>query len=87
MEKNLWKFHLLFMQTHIYLWAFSWKIRLMLNNPENSSTTKTNKHSASSHLLFTHCAFHNTKSKHDYYRRKDFLENVSEDLKKHATKT
>ena len=38
------------------------------NNPEKSSTTKLNKHTASGFSLFTHCSFDRTKNKLDCYR-------------------
>ena len=41
------------------------------NNPEKSSTTKTNKHTPSSYSLFTHCSFDRTKNKLDYYMDKN----------------
>ena len=44
-------------------------------NPEKSSTTKINKHTASVYLLFTHWSFDATKNKLDYYRAKDCLKN------------
>ena len=36
------------------------------SNPETSSTTKTNKHTASGYSLFMHCSFDATKNKHYY---------------------
>ena len=50
------------------------KIGTFHNNPENSSTTKINKHTAFGYSLFTHCSFDAIKNKHDYYRGKDFKE-------------
>ena len=38
------------------------------NNPEKSSTTKTNKHIPSGCSLFIHCSFDVTKNKLDCYR-------------------
>ena len=43
------------------------KINACHNNPEKSSTNKTNKHKASGYSLFTHCLFDTTNSKLDYY--------------------
>ena len=63
------------------------KINTCHSNPEKSSTTKINKHIASAYLLFTHCSFDATKSKHDYYRAKDCMKNFSIELKKHVAKT
>ena len=48
------------------------KIDTCQRNPEKSSTTKINKHTASGYSLFTHCSFDDTKNKHDYYRGKDY---------------
>ena len=50
------------------------------NIPEKSSTTKINKHTASSYSLFTHYSFDVTKNKHDYYRDKDCMNNFWKDL-------
>ena len=55
------------------------------NNPEKSSTTKINKHTASSYSLFTHCSFDVTKNKHDYYRDKDCMKNFWKDLNRRST--
>ena len=56
------------------------------NNPEKSSTTKINKHTASGYSFFTHCSFDKTKNKLDYYRGKDCMKNFCLDLKEHITK-
>ena len=37
------------------------KMNTCQNNPEKSSTTKINKHTASGYSLFTHCSFDKTK--------------------------
>ena len=52
------------------------KISTCHNNPNESSATKTNKHTPSGYSLFTHCLFDTTENRPDYY----------EDLKKHVTK-
>ena len=40
------------------------------------------------YLLFTHCSLDNSKSKHNFYRSCDSMNNVCTDLKKmHATET
>ena len=62
------------------------KIDLCDNNPEKSSKTKTNKHKVSGCSLFAHYLFDVIKSKHNYYGGKDCMQNVCNDLKKHATK-
>ena len=41
------------------------------NNPEKSSTTKINKHTASGYSLFTYCSFDATKNKLSYDTGKD----------------
>ena len=56
------------------------------NNPEKSSTTKINKHTASGYSLFTHCSFDKTKNRLDYYRGEDCMKNFCLDLKGHVTK-
>ena len=56
------------------------------NNPEKSSTTKINKHTASGYSFFTHCSFDTTENKLDYHRGKNCMENFCLDLREHATK-
>ena len=56
------------------------------NNPEKSSTTKINKHTASVYSLFRYCSFNTTKNKLDYYRVKNCMKNFCVDLREHATK-
>ena len=51
-----------------------------------SWTTEINKYISSWYSLFTHYSFDNTKNNLDYYRGKDCIKKLSEDLKKHATK-
>ena len=55
------------------------------NNPEKSSATKINKHTASGYSFFTHCSFDTTKNKLDYYRGKNRMKNFCLDLRQHAT--
>ena len=43
------------------------------NNPEESSTTKINKHTPSGYAIFTHCSFDKSKRKRNYYRGKDCM--------------
>ena len=62
------------------------KIDTRHSNPKMASTTKINKHTASGYCIFTHSQFDATKNKHDYYRGKDCMKKISNDLKKHATK-
>ena len=62
------------------------KISTCRNNPEKSSTTKINKHTASGYSLFTYCSFGNTKNMLDYYRGQDCRKRFCKDLKSHAEK-
>ena len=62
------------------------KISTCYNNPEESSTTETNKHTPSGYSLFTHCSFDKTKSKLDYYRGEDCMKKLCLNLREHATK-
>ena len=62
------------------------KMNTCHNNPEKSSTTELNKHTASGYSLFTHCSFDVTKNKLDYYRGKNCMKNFCLDLRQQATK-
>ena len=62
------------------------KMNTCLNNPENSSTTKVNKHTSSCYSLFTHCSFDTIQNKLDYYRVKYCMKSFCLDLREHATK-
>ena len=56
------------------------------NDPKNSPTSKINKHTASGYSLFTHCSFHTTKNKLDYYRAKNCMKIFCLNLREYATK-
>ena len=56
------------------------------NNPNESSTTKINKHTPSGYSLFTHCSFDNLKNKLNYYKGEDCMKKFCKDLRTHATK-
>ena len=56
------------------------------NNPEESTTTKINKHTPSGYSIFTHCSFDKSKSKLNYYRGEDCMTKFCKDLREHATK-
>ena len=56
------------------------------NNPNESSTTKINKHTPSGYSLLTHCSFQTTKIRLDYCQGHDCMEKLCKDLKEHATK-
>ena len=62
------------------------KMSTCINNPDESSTTKINKHEPSGYSIFTHCLFDKSKSKLNYYRGKDCMKNFSKDLRGHASK-
>ena len=57
-----------------------------INNPNESSTTKINKHTTSGYSTFTHWSFDESKNKLNYYRGKDCMINFSKDLREHASK-
>ena len=62
------------------------KMSTCQNNPNESSTTKINKHTPSGYSLFTHCCFDNSKNKLNYYRGEDCMKKFCKDLRTHATK-
>ena len=62
------------------------KMSTCINSPNESSTTKINKHTPSGYSIFTHCSFHESKNKLNYYRRKDCMKKCSKDLREHASK-
>ena len=62
------------------------KMSTCYNNPEESSSTKINKHTPSGYSIFTHCSFNKSKSKLNYYRGEDCMTKFCKDLREHATK-
>ena len=62
------------------------KMSACQNNPNESSTTKINKHTPSGYSLFTHCSFDNSKNKLNYYIGEDCMKKFCKDLRTHATK-
>ena len=62
------------------------KLSTCYNNPEESSTTKINKHTPSGYSIFTHCSFDKSKNKLNYYRGEDCMKKFWKDLREHATK-
>ena len=62
------------------------KMSTCINNPNESSTTKTNKHTPSGCSIFTHCSFDKSKNKLNYYRGKDCMKKFSKDLREHVSK-
>ena len=62
------------------------KMSTCINNPNESSTTKINKHTSSGYSIFTHCSFDESKNKLNYCRGKDCIKKFCKDLKEHATR-
>ena len=62
------------------------KMSTCINNPNESSTTKINKHTPSGYSIFIDCSFNKSKNKLNYYRRKDCMKTFSKDLREHASK-
>ena len=62
------------------------KMSTCINNPNESSTTKINKHTPSGYSIFTHCSFDKSKNKLNYYRGKDCMRKFSKDLREHLSK-
>ena len=62
------------------------KMSTCINNPNESSTTKINKHTPSGYSIFTSCSFDELKNKLNYYRGKDCMKKFCKDLKEHATR-
>ena len=62
------------------------KMSTCINNPNESSTTKINKHTPSGYSIFTHCSFDKSKNKLNYYKSKDCMKKFSKDLREHASK-
>ena len=62
------------------------KMSTCINNPNESSTIKINKHTPAGYSIFTHCSFDESKNKLNYYRGKDCMKKCSKDLREHASK-
>ena len=62
------------------------KMSTCINNPNESSTTKINKHTPSGYSIFTHCSFDESNNKLNYYKGKDCMKKFSKDLREHASK-
>ena len=62
------------------------KMNTCHNNPEQSSTTRINKHTPSGYSLFTQCSFDTIKNRLDYYRGKNSIKIFYLDLREHATR-
>ena len=62
------------------------KMSTCINNPNESSTTKINKHTPSGYSIFTHCSFDESKNKLNYYRGDDCMKKFSKDLRERVSK-
>ena len=62
------------------------KMSTRINNPNESSTTKINKHTPSGYSIFTSCSFDESRNKLNYSRGKDCIKKFCEDLRIQATK-
>ena len=62
------------------------KMSTCINNSNESSTTKINKHTPSGYSIYTHCSFDESKSNLNYYRGKHCMKKFSEDLREDASK-
>ena len=62
------------------------KMSTCINNPNESSTTKINKHTPSGYSIFTSCSFDESRNILNYYRGNDCMKKFCEDLRIHATK-
>ena len=62
------------------------KMSTYYDNPEESSTTKINKHTPSGYSIVTNCSFNKSKNKLNYYRGEDCMKRFWKDLREHATK-
>ena len=62
------------------------KMSTCINIPNESSTTKINKHTPSCYSIITHCSFDKSKNKLNYYRGKESMKKFSKDLREHVSK-
>ena len=62
------------------------KMSTCINNPNELSTTKINKHTPLGYSIFTSCSFDESKNKLNYYRGKDCMKKFCKDLRIQATK-
>ena len=62
------------------------KVSTCINNRNESSTTKIDKHTPSGYSIVTSCSFDESKNKLNYYRGKDCMKKFCKDLKEHATR-
>ena len=71
---------------YAYLECLLEKKNSCYNNPEESSTTKINKHTPLGYSIVTHWSFDKSKNKLNYYRGDDCMKRFCKDLREHATK-
>ena len=71
---------------YAYLECLLEKMSTCINNPNESSTTKINKHTPSGYSIFNSCSFDESKNKLNYYRGKVCMKKFCKDLKEHATR-
>ena len=57
------------------------KMSTCINNPNESSTTKINKHTPSDYSIFSHCSFDKSKNKLNYYKGNDCMKKFCKDLR------
>ena len=62
------------------------KMSTCINNSNESSITKTNKHIPSGYSIFTSCSFDESKTKLNYYRGDDYMKKFCKDLREHTIK-
>ena len=62
------------------------KMSTCINNPNESSTSKINKHVPLGYSIFTHCSLDESKNKLNYYRKDDCMNKFCKDLREHVTK-
>ena len=62
------------------------KMSTCINNLNESSTAKINKHTPSGYSIFTSFSFDESKNKLNYYRGKDCMKKFCKDLKQQATR-
>ena len=60
------------------------KIKSTQNNPKKSYTEKKARHEPSGWAMFTRCSFDKKENKLDYYRGKDYIEELCKKLKERA---
>ena len=65
---------------------FTKKMSTCINNLNESSTTKINKHIPSGYSILTSCSFDESKNKLNYYRGDDCMKKFCKDLREHAHK-